>query len=130
MKLKLLKAKFICLFLAVLITLQSCVVYKKNSISIAEAEQTKSKVLVETNSRGEKKFDRIEKKDSIYYGIKVKRKEVSFPLKESDIVSIRPIDKGISTLLTILIIAFPMTIIGIIATQDYSPDFGGSETNR
>ncbi|MCF6129136.1 hypothetical protein L1S35_05575 [Flavobacterium sp. AS60] len=128
MKSKLYKAKSVCLFLALLLMFQSCTVYKTTPISISQASQISKKVLVTTTTNSKLKFNRIEKTDSIYYGLKtVKGNETRIALKETDIVSIRPYDKSKSRSATWILVIIPIVaVIGIaIASMDFGPDFGG-----
>jgi DNA polymerase III alpha subunit len=128
MKSKIHKAKFVCLFLAVLMIVQSCTVYKSTPISISQASQISKKVLVTTTTNSKLKFSRIEKTDSIYYGLKtVKGNETRIALKEADIASIRPYDKSKSKTATLVMIIIPIVVVigVIIASMDFAPDFGG-----
>lgn len=129
MKSKLHKAKFVCLFLATLMIFQSCTVYKTTPIPISQAALSNKKVLVTTTTNTKLKLDRIEKKDSIYYGIKTsKGNETRIALKEADIVSVRPYDKSNSTTATLVLITIPIAfaIFIAIASMDFGPDFGDS----
>ncbi|QBZ97528.1 hypothetical protein [Flavobacterium sangjuense] len=128
MKSKLHKAKFACLFLAVLMMFQSCTVYKTTPISISQASQISKKVLVTTTTNSKLKFTRIEKTDSIYYGVKaVRGNETRIALKETEIVSIRPYDKSKSTTATLVLIAIPIVfaIVIAISNMDFAPNLGG-----
>ncbi len=133
MKSKLHNAKLVCWFLTILIVLQSCTVYKSSSISIAEAAQTNKKILVKTTAINRLKLDRIEKKDTAYYGIKTIRQQVtSIPLKETDIISIRPYDKSRSKTATLALIFIPFLVVIaiVISNMDFAPDFGDSSTKN
>ncbi len=127
MKSKLHKAKFVCLFLATLMIFQSCTVYKTTPISISQASQINKKVLVTTTTNSKLKLNRIEKTDSIYYGLKtIRGNETRIALKETDIVSIRPYDKSKSTTATLALIGVTLAIaiVVAIASMDFAPDFG------
>jgi hypothetical protein len=128
MKSKLLNIKLACWFLAILITLQSCVAYKITSIPISEAAKTNEKVLVTTTANSKLKLTKIEKKDSIYYGVKtVRGNETRIALKETEIKSIQPYDKAKSKAANWAIALIPVLIaIIVLATRDYAPDFGDS----
>jgi len=111
MKKVLLRKKSICLVLIVVITLQSCSVYKKNSVNLNEASDAKSKVLVTRTNNEKIRFKKIVQIDSSYYGIKhANGEEIKIPLKESDIKSVRVLDKTNSTVETILL------VLGILAS--------------
>lgn len=121
------KAKSVCLFLALVMMFQSCTIYKKTPISISQASQISKKVLVKTTTNSTLKLDRIEKKDSIYYGLKtIRGNETRMALKETDIVSIRPYSKSQSTTATLVLIVVPIAfaIVITIANMDFAPDFG------
>ncbi len=133
MKSKLHNAKFICWFLTMLIVFQSCTVYKASSISIAEAAQTNKKVLVKTTTINRLKLDRIKKTDTVYYGVKTIRQQVtSIPLKETDILSIRPYDKSKSKTASLALIIIPILVVIclVISNMDFAPDFGDSSTKN
>jgi ribosome recycling factor len=126
-------AKFVCWFFTTLIFLQSCTVYKASSISIAEAAQINKKVLVKTITINRLKLDKIEKKDTAYYGIKTIGQQVtSIPLREADILSIRPYDKSKSKSATLALIVIPILIVIaiVISNIDFAPDFGDSNTKN
>lgn len=129
MKSKRYKTKLVCWFLAILLVLQSCTVYKTASISIPVAAQINEKVLVKTTTINRLKLDRIEKKDTAYYGIKtIRGQKTAIPLNEKDILSIHPYDKSRSNTATWLLALVPVLVaIIVLATRDYGPDFGGSE---
>jgi len=117
MKLKILKNKAVCWFLLISIIFQSCTVYKRAPVSISEASQTHKRVLVVTGSDKKIRLKRIEKTDSIYYGIKtVKSEEVKIPLNEKDIKKIRVKDQAASTFLTIgsIVLTFGIIIIAVL----------------
>jgi hypothetical protein len=80
--------------------------------------------LLETVSDKKMRLKRIEKKDSIYYGIKiVKSREVKFPFKGNEIKKIRVKDNGTSTFLTIGAITLTLGIIVIaLLINDLSND--------
>lgn len=127
MKANFLATKLTCCLLALVLVLQSCATYKQTSISIDEAVEKKSNVAVRTTMNTKLTYDRIEKTDSIYYGIKKAKKVIrKTPIDTSKISSIHEYDKLTSTLGTIILFAIPVAIIIIIASQDYAPDFGGS----
>lgn len=124
MKAKNLKMKVICGLLALPIMLESCAVYKQESISIDTAVLTKDKVAVKTTSKTKLKFDQIEKVDSVYYGLnKVNKTFKKTALDTTKIASIHKYDKKNSTISTIVLIAFPVIIVVVIAAASWTPDF-------
>jgi hypothetical protein len=130
MKLKLLKTKLISWFLLVIITLQSCTVYKKTPVSISEASQTNKRVLIETTTDKKIRLKRVEKTDSIYYGIQnVKSEEVKILLNEKEIKSIRVKDSGTSTFLTVgaITLTFGIIVIALLINDlsNSMSSFGG-----
>lgn len=82
--------------------MQSCTIYQKNPVSISEARATNNKVLVTKVDDTKKKYRNIEQIDGQYFGIvKLNGNLVKFPLNESEIKSIRPLNETASTLATI-----------------------------
>lgn len=117
------KRDFICWLLVFVLLLQSCAVYHKTPISIADATATNNKVLVTKTDDTKLKFKKIELTDGMYYGIAQdsKGKMVKTPLKDSDIKSIRILDKSNSTILTIGIIVVPLVVVAVILFGDWGP---------
>jgi uncharacterized protein with FMN-binding domain len=117
------KNKSICVCLVFVLLLQSCAVYHKTPVSIADATATNNKVLVTKTDDTKLKFKKIELTDGIYYGIAEdnKGKMVKTPLKDSEIKTIRILDKSNSTVLTIGIIVVPLVIVAVILFGDWGP---------
>jgi hypothetical protein len=112
MKLKLLKVKAISWFLLIIITLQSCTVYKKTPVTLSEALQSNKRVLVEMTNDKKMRLKRIERADSIYYGIQTaKGREFKVALHENEIKRIKVKDSGTSTFLTIGAITLTLGIV-------------------
>lgn len=113
MNLKYFKSKSACVFLAFIFSLQSCNVYKRAPITIDEAVTAQKKVKVRTNDDKKIILKRIEKTDSIYYGVaRIRGELVKIPMKEDQIQKIRVIDKGGSIAVSILT---TLGILGVIA---------------
>jgi hypothetical protein len=115
------KSKFVCLFLVFVVILQSCAVYQKNLVSIEEATATNHKVLIIKTDDTKLKLKKIELINGKYYGV-VKDdnwKIIKIRLNESEIKTIRVLDKSTSTLLTIGAVVVPIiAIIIIVSTAD------------
>jgi hypothetical protein len=97
--------------------LQSCVAYHKTPVSIEDAVTSNNKVLIITNKDTKLKLKKIELIDGRYYGIMEDedRKIIKTPLNESNIKTIRVLDKSASTWGTIGIVAGSLlVIVGII----------------
>lgn len=132
MKSKLRYYKLLSWFLAILITLQSCVAYKTTNTTITEAAQSGKKALVVNNNNKRMPFKRIEKIDSLYYGIKkAKGKEVRVPLAMNEIKRIRLEDRAMSSLgsiglivLGMLAIIIPIKLIELQNDLDSMGGFG------
>lgn len=117
MRLRYFKSKLVCVFLIFVLLLQSCAAYHKTPVSIQDAVTSNNKVLVITNNDTKLKLKKIELIDGKYYGISEDedRKIIKTPLNESDIKTIRVLDKSTSTWGTIGIVAGSLlVIIGII----------------
>src|SRR5689334_17189984 len=101
--------KWICLLLTFLMMLQSCSVYKKQSVTMDEAAAKKYKVKV---TRADGSTDAFDKIDSLYYGLVKNNGEYSrTPVKESDYVKVQPKNKPVSALASIGVIVVPIVVI-------------------
>ena len=117
MRLRCFKRKCVCVFLIFVFLLQSCVAYHKTPVSIEDAVTSNNKVLIITNKDTKLKLKKIELIDGRYYGIMEDedRKIIKTPLNESNIKTIRVLDKSASTWGTIGIVAGSLlVIVGII----------------
>ena len=117
MSLKYFKRKCVCVFLIFVLLFQSCVAYHNTPVSMEDAVTSNNKVLVITNNDTKLKFKKIELIDGRYYGIMEDedRKIIKTPLNESNIKTIRVLDKSASTWGTIGIVAGSLlVIVGII----------------
>ena len=107
--------------------LQSCTVYQKTSVTISEVAAAKNKVVITKTDNTKHRYRKIEQIDGQYFGIiKSNGNIVNVPLKESDIKSIRPLNKTASTLVTVGIISgtviIILSIIGINAANNAVKD--------
>lgn len=118
------KQKTICAVLAISFSLQSCVIYKKDSISLKEAEAKNQKTLIINTDNSKHKYKRIIQIDSQYYGeIKKDSKYDKVLLPENEIKNIYTMDKSASKIANVAIILLTMGGIIIISTLDFAPDF-------
>ena len=132
MRLRYFKSKLVCVSLVFVILLQSCAVYQKNPVSIEDAVTSNNKVLVITNNDTKLKLKRIELIEGKYYGISEDedRNITRIPLNESDMKTIRILNKSASTWGTVGIVAGSLlVIIGIIGyyemeNMDLGVDWG------
>lgn len=133
MRLRYFKRKCVCVFLIFVLLLQSCAAYHKTPVSIQDAVTSNNKVLVITNNDTKLKLKKIELIDGKYYGISEDedRKITRIPLNESDIKSIRVLDKSASTWGTIGIVAGSLLIIfgivGYVAVENMDMDISWEE---
>ena len=117
------KKSLVCGFIIFSFLLQSCTVYQKTPISISEAASTNEKVVIIKTDDTKHKFRKIEQVDGQYFGIlKSNGNLVNVPLIESEIKSIRPLNKRASTFATVGIaswaVIFLLVIIGINAADN------------
>ena len=122
-----LKKKLVCGSLIFVLLLQSCTVYQKTPVSYLEATAINKKVVITKTDDSKHKYRKIEQIDGQYFGIiKSNGNLVNVPLKESDIKSIRLLNKTASTLATIGIISGAVIIlsgiIGINAANNAAKD--------
>ena len=117
------KKKLLCGFLIFTFLLQSCSIYQKTPVSIAKAIIINKKVLITKTDDTKQKFRKIEQIDGRYFGIIIANGNlVNVPLVESEIKSIRPLDKTASTMATVGIVSgsviILLSIIGINAANN------------
>ena len=106
MKLQNLKNKTVCFFLVIALTLQSCSVYQKTTVTLNDAATANRRILIVKTDNTKIKFKKIEQIDGVYYGlIKTKGRIEKIMLTESDVKSIRILDKTATTLGNVAIIA-------------------------
>jgi len=133
MRLRYFKRKCVCVFLIFVLLLQSCAVYHKTPVPIQDAVTSNNKVLVITNNDSKLKLKKIERIDGKYYGISEDedRKIIKVPLNESDIKSIRVLDKSASTWGTIGIVTGSLLVIfgviGYFAVENMDLDINWEE---
>ncbi len=110
------KKKLLCGFLIFTFLLQSCSIYQKTPVSISKAITINKKVLITKTDDTKQKFRKIEQIDGRYFGIIIANGNlVNVPLVESEIKSIRPLDKTASTMATVGIVSGSVIILlGII----------------
>ena len=106
--------KVFALFFSVLILIQGCTIYKSTSVTLEEASKTNNKVRVEKRNGEKVKYSKIVVlNDGNFYGVK-KEKYLfnNILIDQNDIDKIQLKDKTMSTILTV---AIPVVIIGVIA---------------
>jgi len=106
--------------LALLVFMTSCTTYYKTSVTLEEAVLSSEKAKVESSAYGTFSFDKIEKTEDKYYGIKAsKEEEEKLELNENKINAIYLKNKTKSTILTILIpIALGAVVLGFFGVQN------------
>lgn len=121
------KKKLVCGTLVFAFLMQSCTVYQKTPVSFSEAATTNNKVVITKTDDTKHKFRKIEQINGQYFGIiKMNGNLVNVPLVESDIKSVRPLNKVASTIGTIGIVSGAVIIlwgiIGINAANNAAND--------
>jgi len=129
MKLSNLKNKTVCFLLVISLILQSCVVYKKTPVALNEATNADRKVLVVKTDNTKLKFKKIEEIDGIYYGhIRTKGGTEKIPLTESDLKTIRVLDKTATTIGNVAIVVgslgIVLLVVAAIELADWGDDWG------
>jgi hypothetical protein len=115
MKLPNLKNKTICFLLIIALILQSCAVYKKTPVTLNEAANADRKILVVKTDNTKLKFKKIEKIDGVYYGlIKTKGQIEKIPLTESDLKTIRVLDKTVTTIGNVAIVVGSLGVVFLV----------------
>lgn len=113
------------------ITLQSCSIYKSTPISLDEAVSLNSKVRLETFDHHKFILKKIEKRDSIYYGVKsINGNLVSIPLKQKEVKSIRVTNKPASVMVSIGVGTASLGILGLLVfAATYKDDLKDTKGN-
>lgn len=124
------KSKIVCVLLIFVMMLQSCAVYQKTSVSLDEAASADRKVLVVKTDNTKLKFKKIEQIDGVYYGlIKTKGRIEKIPLTESDLKTIRVLDKTPTTIGNVAIVVgslgIVLLVVAAIALSNWDTDWGG-----
>lgn len=124
-----LKNKTVCFFLVIALILQSCAVYKKTPITLNEAVNADRKILVLKTDNTKIKFKKIEQIDGIYYGlIRTKGRIEKIPLTESDLKTIRALDKTATTIGNVAIVVgslgIVLLVVAAIELADWGDDWG------
>lgn len=84
------KAPIASIFLSLSFLLQCCNVYEKVPISLDKAVEANTKVKVTTASHKKYKFRKIQRTDSIYYGLaEVRDQIIRVPIEKDEIRNIR-----------------------------------------
>lgn len=115
MRLKNFRTKTVCFLLVIALILQSCSVYKKTPVTLGEATATDHKVLVIKSDNTKLKFKRIEQTDGIYYGLLKTRAGIErIPLTESDLKTIRVLDKTATTVGNVAIVVGSLGVVLLV----------------
>ncbi|SHM08802.1 hypothetical protein [Flavobacterium xinjiangense] len=110
-----LKNRTICFLLIIALILQSCAVYKKTPVTLNEAANVDRKILVVKTDNTKLKFKKIEKIDGVYYGlIKTKGQIEKIPLTESDLKTIRVLDKTATTIGNVAIVVGSLGVVFLV----------------
>ncbi len=92
----------LAMLLSALILFQSCVVYQRTPVTLAQAADANKKAKVEMKSHEKYRFKSIVSENGRFYGLKKTNDDmVKISLEENNILSIRLQDKSTSTLATI-----------------------------
>jgi hypothetical protein len=129
MRLTNIKNKTICLLLVIALIIQSCSVYKKTTVTLNEAATADRKVLVVKTDNTKLKFTRIEQIDGIYYGrLKTKGGTKKISLTESDLKTIRVLDKTATTIGNVAIVVgslgIVLLVVAAIELSNLADDWG------
>lgn len=130
MKLKKIKTKTVCFLLVITLIFQSCGVYKKTSVTLDEAVTADRKVLVIKTDNAKLKFIRIEQIDGMYYGhLKTKGKIEKIPLTESDLKTIRVLDKTATTIGNVAIVVGSLGVVFLVVAAIELSNWGDDWEN-
>ncbi len=115
-----------CLFLALMMLIQGCRVYKKETMTLEDASAANVAIKLKKNNGEEMTFTRIEKIDGEFFGIQESsQKIVQVPLKEEDIKELRLHNKAMSSVLGLgLGIIGTLTVIFVSEARKIDIKFG------
>ncbi len=122
MKTRQISIKTITIFFFINTLLQSCVVYQNTPVSLVEAEQSKKRVKIKTNSNRTYRFEQIVLDQEQFYGLKKEKGEM-VRIVISDYNEVFLQSKRKSAWTTIAVIAVPTitaVIIGVNQVNNYS----------
>lgn len=123
-----LKNKTVCFLLVISFILQSCAVYKKTPVALNEAANADRKVLVVKTDNTKLKFKKIEDIDGIYYGhIRTRGGIEKMPLTESDLQTIRVLDKTATTVGNVAIVVGSLGAVLLVVAAIELADFWGDD---
>lgn len=111
--------KWICFILTTSILMGSCHVYEKFPSDIEKATASNMRVKITTTNNQKYFFKKIEKTDSIYYGLEeVGLDVIKKTLNRDEIKKIQIINKPKSKLLTVAGISIPIAIIVMLISSN------------
>lgn len=118
--------KWICCILTTSILMGSCHVYEKIPSDIEKATASNMRVKITMTDNQKYFFKRIEKTDSLYYGVEeVGLDVIKKPLKKEDIKKLQIINKPKSRFLTVAGITIPIAIlVMLISSNSWSSGAG------
>ncbi len=118
--------KWICCILTTSILMESCHVYEKIPSDIEKATASNMRVKITTTDNQKYFFKRIEKTDSLYYGVEeVGLDVIKKPLKKEDLKKVQIINKPKSRFLTVAGITIPIAIlVMLISSNSWSSGAG------
>lgn len=123
-----LKYKLFSVLFIIGLMLQSCSIYKKSPASLDEAARANARTVVINTDNSKQEFIRITQVDKEYYGeVKTVSGTKKVPLSETDIKSIRVLDKTATTYTNIGIIIVPVAAaLVIISLSSLDLNLGSS----
>ena len=123
-----LKNKIFSVLFIIALMLQSCSIYKKSPASLDEAVRANARTVIVNTDNSKQEFRRITQVDNEYYGeIKTISGTKKVPLSETDIKSIRVLDKTATTFTNLGIIVVPVAAaLVIISLSSLDLDLGSS----
>jgi hypothetical protein len=122
------KHKIFSVLFIVELMLQSCSIYKKPPANLNEAARANARSVVVKTDNSKQEFIRITQVDNEYYGeVKTISGTKKVLLSETDIKSIRVLDKTATTLTNLGIIVIPVAaVLVIISLSSLDLDLGSS----
>ena len=106
------------------ILLQSCAVYRRDSVSLEAAAATHKRILMVRSNDQKVHLKKVTETDGKFYGVtRVHGHKVEIPLEEKDIKSLRPLNRGLTAMgNTGFVLAGIVAVIVIIFASDQWDD--------
>lgn len=103
------KTVLVSIIMAIILTFQSCKVYHRDSVTLAQAAESGKQTKIETIYNQTFRYQKIIFEDGLYYGVLKHKDQISrFPIAENNIIKVRLQNKPLSTIYSV---ALPIAVV-------------------